>query len=173
MNAWFAQFNTFDWVAVVIVSLSMLLSLWRGFVREAMSLAGWVVAFIVANLSALTFAEAIGDLIVDSTARYMVAWSTLFVVTLVACSIVAKLSSRLIKASGLGALDRILGIGFGALRGALLLVVAVFVMRALIPESELGLLENSQLTPHIDVLLSWTLRTFEAFRDMNIRDLTA
>ena len=173
MNAWLAQFSAFDWGAVVIVFFSMLLSLWRGFVREAMSLAGWVVAFIVANLGALTFAEAMGDLIANSTGRYVVAWLTLFVVTLVACSIVAKLTSRLIKASGLGALDRILGIGFGALRGALLLVVAVFVMRALIPESELGLLENSQLMPHIDVLLSWTLRTFEAFRDINIRDLTA
>ena len=46
----FSQFGAVDWVIVVVLVISVLLSLWRGFVREALSLAGWVVAFIVANL---------------------------------------------------------------------------------------------------------------------------
>ena len=172
MNGALAQFNAFDWIVVVIVSVSMLLSLWRGFVREALSLAGWVAAFIVANLGAISFTEVIGDLIANRTGRYVVAWSVLFMVTLIACSIVAKLTSALIKASVLSALDRILGTGFGALRGALLVMALVFVVRALIPESERGAFENSRLMPHIDVLLSWTLRAFEEFRDRDIRGLT-
>ena len=172
MNGWLALFNGFDWAVVVILSVSMLLSLWRGFVREAMSLAGWVLAFIVANLAAVMFAEAMGDWIANRTGRYIVAWSILFVATLIVCSIVAKLSSRLIAASGLGVPDRILGTGFGAIRGALLVMAVVFVMRELIPESERGLLDNSQLMPHIDMLLSWTLRAFEDFRDLDIKGLT-
>ena len=160
MNGALAQFNAFDWVVVVIVSASMLLSLWRGFAREALSLAGWVAAFVI------------GDLIANRTGRYIVAWSVLFIVTLIACSIVAKLTSELIKASVLSALDRILGMGFGALRGALLVMALVFVVRALIPESERSTFENSQLMPHIDVLLSWTVRAFEEFRHRDIRVLT-
>ena len=172
MNGALAQFNAFDWVVVVIVSVSMLFSLWRGFVREALSLAGWVAAFVVANSGATSFTEVIGDLIANRTGRYIVAWSVLFVVTRIACSIVANLTSGLIKASELSALDRILGTGFGALRGALLVMALVFVARALIPESERGAFENSQLMPHIDVLLSWTVRTFEEFRHTDLRGLT-
>ena len=72
----------------------------------------------------------------------------------------------------LSALDRVLGTGFGALRGALLVMALVFVVRALIPESERSTFENSRLMPHIDVLLSWTVRAFEEFRDSDIRGLT-
>ena len=163
-----AEFNPFDWIVVIIVTLSALLSLWRGFVREAMSLAGWVVAFIVANLGAIHLAEGIGDLIANRTGRYIVAWSLLFVVTLVASSIAARLTGKLVSAAGLGVLDRLLGTVFGALRGALIVMALVFVIREVVPKSELSLLEEAQLMPHIDVLLSWSRRTFEEFRDMDI-----
>jgi membrane protein required for colicin V production len=161
-------FNVFDWLVVIVVTLSALLSLWRGFVREALSLAGWVVAFVVANLGAIHVAEAIGDLIANRTGRYIVAWSLLFVVTLVASSITAKLTGKLVKVAGLGVLDRLLGSVFGALRGALVVMALVFVIREVVPKSEQGLLDDAQLMPHIDVLLTWSMRAFEEFRDMDI-----
>jgi membrane protein required for colicin V production len=166
-------FNHFDWIVIVIVALSALLSLWRGFVREALSLAGWVVAFIAANLGAVYLAEAIGDLIANRTGRYIVAWSLLFAVTLVASSLAARLASKLIKVSGLGVLDRMLGSVFGFMRGALIVMALVFVIREIVPRSEQSLLDESQLMPHIDVLLSWSMRTFEEFRDVEIPGLNA
>ena len=45
-----AHLNWVDWFIIVVLGASILLSLWRGFAREAISLAAWVVAFIVANL---------------------------------------------------------------------------------------------------------------------------
>ena len=48
MPEW-SQFTLLDWVIVVVLLVSTLLSLWRGFVREALSLAGWVAAFLVAG----------------------------------------------------------------------------------------------------------------------------
>lgn len=175
MNDWpsLALFNGFDWVVVVIVSLSALLSLWRGFVREAMSLAGWVIAFIAANIAAVTVADAIGDVIANRTGRYVVAWSLVFVLVLVSSSFVARLLSKLIAASGLGVLDRLLGTVFGFLRGLLIVMALVFVVRAIVPERERSLLTESQLMPHIDVLLSWSQRTFEEFKDVEIPGLNA
>ncbi|EAQ97844.1 CvpA family protein [Congregibacter litoralis] len=167
------SFNAFDWIVVVIIVLSALLSLWRGFVREAISLAGWVVAFIVANLLAVTVADQIGDLIANRTGRYIVAWSLLFVLTLVASSLSAKLFASLIKASGLGVLDRLLGTVFGVLRGALIVMALVFVVREIVPKSEQSLLADSELMPHIDVLLSWSMRIFDEFRDVEIKGLNA
>jgi len=161
-------FNAFDWIVLLILGISALVSLWRGFVREALSLAGWVVAFIVANLAAVYLAEAIGDLIANRTGRYIVAWSLLFVVTLVASSVAAKLMSRLIKASGLSFADRLLGTVFGLLRGTLIVMALVFVIREIVPEREQSLLYEAQLMPHIDVLLSWSVRTFEEFRDVDL-----
>ncbi|WP_439107035.1 CvpA family protein [Congregibacter sp.] len=166
-------FNGFDWVVVVIVALSALLSLWRGFVREAISLAGWVVAFILANLLAVTVADQIGDLIANRTGRYIVAWSLVFVLTLVASSLSAKLFASLVKASGLGVLDRLLGSVFGILRGALIVMALVFVVREIVPKSEQSLLRESQLMPHIDVMLAWSMRLFDEFRDVEIKGLNA
>lgn len=175
MSSWpqLSAFNAFDWVVIVILALSALLSLWRGFVREAFSLAGWVLAFVVANLAAVSVAEAIGDLIANRTGRYIVAWALLFALVLVSSSIAAKLLSKVIAASGLGVLDRMLGMIFGFLRGALIVMALVFVVREVIPESERSLLAESELMPHIDVLLSWTMRTFEEFKDVEIRGLNA
>lgn len=167
-----AQFNAFDWVAVLVIALSALLSLWRGFVREAIALAGWLIAFIVANLFAIYLAEAIGEVIANRTGRYIVAWTVLFVATLVTSSVVAKLLAKIMKASGLGVVDRLLGMVFGMLRGALIVMAVVFVVREVIPKSEQSLLQDSQLMPHIDVLLSWSLDLFEEFRDVEIKGLT-
>jgi membrane protein required for colicin V production len=163
-----AQFTAFDWVAVVIIGLSGLLSLWRGFVREAISLGGWLLAFVAANLLALHLAEFIGDLIANRTGRYIVAWSLVFVLVLVLSSLAAKLFSTLISVSGLGVLDRILGTVFGLLRGALIVMAIVFVLRQLIPESEQSMLRDSQLMSHIDLLLGWSTRVFEEFKDMDV-----
>ena len=170
MSDWpqLAQFTAFDWFAVVIIGLSGLLSLWRGFVREAISLGGWLLAFVAANLLALHLAELIGDLIANRTGRYIVAWSLVFVLGLVLSSLVAKLVSTLISVSGLGVLDRILGTVFGLLRGALIVMAIVFVLRQLIPESEQSMLRDSQLMPHIDLLLGWSTRVFEEFKDMDV-----
>lgn len=165
-------FNAFDWFAVTVIMLSALLSLWRGFVREAIALAGWLVAFIVANVFAMHFAEMIGDLIANRTGRYIVAWALLFVLTLVLSSLLAKLFAKMIKASGLGVLDRLLGMIFGMLRGALIVTALVFVVREVIPKSEQTLLDESQLMPHIELLLSWSVRLFEEFRDVEIKGLT-
>ena len=166
-------FNHFDWIVVVIVTLSALLSLWRGFVREALSLASWVVAFVVANVAAVYLAQGIGDLIANRTGRYIVAWSLLFVVTLVAGSLTARLAAKVIKVSGLSVLDRILGTFFGVLRGMLIVMALVFVIREIVPRSEQSLLDESQLMPHIDVLLTWSVRTFEEFRAGGIQAISA
>lgn len=168
-----ALFNPFDWVVVVILTLSALLSLWRGFAREAISLVSWIAAFIAANLLAMTCADIIGDLIANRTGRYIVAWVLVFVIVLVAGSVLARLFAKLVKVSGLSVLDRMLGMVFGLLRGALIVMALVFVVRELVPKSEQSLLDNAQFMPHIDYLLSWSRRLYEEFRDVEIKGLNA
>ncbi len=159
-----SAFNGFDWFVVVLLSGSMLISLWRGFSREALSLAGWIVAFITANLFASEVATLLSGLIENLTGRYIVAWSLVFVAVLLCCALLAKLFSRAVRASGLGLLDRLLGTVFGFLRGLLIVMAIVFVLRDLVPPREQQVLYESVLMPSIDMALDWSLLAFDDVR---------
>ena len=155
-----AQLNGLDWAIIVVLSLSILLSLWRGFAREAMSLAGWVAAYVIANLFVDELASLLGDWIVNITGRYVVAYAMLFVGTLVVAGISAKLAKQLVKVSGLTVLDRLLGTVFGFARGVILVLVFAYIVRQLLPPKDLQWLHESVLMPHLDMLLYWTQMLF-------------
>ncbi|MEP1472192.1 MAG: CvpA family protein [Halieaceae bacterium] len=159
-----SQLNGLDWFIIVVITLSVAVSLWRGFAREAMSLAGWVLAFIVANLFASVFASYLDGIIANLTGRYIVAWAVLFVVMLVISGLLAKLVSRVLQASGLGLLDRLLGTVFGFARGLLIIMVLVFVVRQVVPPRDQQWLHESQLMPGIAVLMDWTQVQFDRFK---------
>jgi len=117
------------WVDIVIpgiIVISALFSLMRGFVREALSLAGWVAAFWVA----LTFANGLADLFLAGISvpslRIVVAFTILFVVTLVLTAVVNRLAGQLVKKTGLSGTDRMIGMIFGIARGVVLVAALVF-----------------------------------------------
>jgi len=155
-----AHLNGVDWIIIVVLSLSILLSLWRGFAREAISLAGWVAAFVIANLFVDEMASLLGGWIVNITGRYVAAYAILFVGTLVVAGILAKLAKQVVKVSGLTVLDRLLGTVFGFARGVILILVFVYVLRQLVPPGDLQWLHESVLMPHLDMLSYWTQMLF-------------
>lgn len=155
-----AYLTAVDWVIIVVLLLSTLLSLWRGFVREALSLAGWVTAFFVANLFGDSMASLLAGTIDNITGRYVAAYAILFVATLIAFTFVTFLAGRFIKATGLTVLDRLLGTVFGFTRGMILILVCVFVLRHLVSPPNLLWLDQSALMPHVDMLGQWVQGLF-------------
>jgi membrane protein required for colicin V production len=149
-----------DWVIIVVLTVSTLISLWRGFAREALSLAGWIAAFLVANLFVDQMATLLAGTIENLTGRYVAAYAILFVATLVASTFVTHLVSQLVRASGLSVLDRLLGTVFGFARGIILILVCVFVLRQLVSPTDLAWLEQSSLMPHVDMLGQWARDLF-------------
>jgi membrane protein required for colicin V production len=156
-----AQFNAVDWVIIVVLILSTALSLWRGFAREALSLAGWVAAFIIANLFGGEMASLLAGAIDNVTGRYVAAYAILFVGTLIVAGLLSKLVAQLVSFTGLTLLDRLLGMVFGFARGVILILVAVFVLRQLVPPGDLQWLHRSQLMPHLEMLAQWTQLMFQ------------
>ncbi len=151
-------FTWVDWVVVVIVGLSTLLSLLRGFTREALSLLGWIAAFVIAYVFAGELASRMTDLISNITARYIAAWLLLLVGVLLVTGLLSMLLSQMVKATGLGTLDRLLGTIFGFARGIIIVLVLVFLIRELLPPRDQVWLYQAHLMPQIDALLNWAMQ---------------
>lgn len=117
--------NAYDWVAILVLLLSMLVGLMRGVVRESASLAAWAAAFLVARHGAEPLARHAAALLQNSAVRLALAFIVLFVVTLVGMGLLGQALAALLRRAGLGVLDRCLGAAFGVVRAALILMVLV------------------------------------------------
>ncbi len=121
-----------DLLILAIVAISAVISIWRGFVREAVSLATWVLAFWLGMGFARGLADLLVNLISQPSVRMGVAFALLFFTTLLLGALVNHLAVTLVKRTGLGGTDRVLGILFGVVRGLVVVLVLVF-MAALTP----------------------------------------
>ena len=154
------NFTAVDWAIIAVLGLSILLSLWRGFVREAVSLAGWFAAFVIANMFVGEMAAFLQQWIANVTGRYVAAYALLFAGMLMLAGIVGKLSAQVVKVTGLTLLDRLLGTVFGFARGIIIVLVVVYVLRQLAPPQNVLWLDESQLMPHVDMLGQWVQALF-------------
>ena len=154
------NFTAVDWAIIAVLGLSILLSLWRGFVREAVSLAGWIAAFVIANMFVGEMAAFLQQWIANVTGRYVAAYALLFAGMLMVAGIAGKLSAQVVKVTGLTLLDRLLGTVFGFVRGIIIVLVVVYVLRQLAPPQNVLWLDESQLMPHVDMLGQWVQALF-------------
>jgi membrane protein required for colicin V production len=116
-----------DYAAIGVLVLSIGWGIWRGLVREVMSLASWVIAFLAANLFAAPLAEFVPASVTRPEYRSLLAFVAIFLVTLVVCTLGAVGLAKVVHAAGLGNLDRILGALFGLLRALIILLAAALV----------------------------------------------
>ncbi|OHC62170.1 MAG: colicin V production protein [Rhodocyclales bacterium GWA2_65_20] len=119
--------TAFDYAVLTVIGASALLGLWRGVVSEILALAAWVVAFLVARAEASVVAAWLTAQIAEPGMRQAAAYVLIFVGVLIVFAIARMLISLMLKAVGLGLLDRLLGAAFGVLRGILVVWVAVLV----------------------------------------------
>lgn len=114
-----------DYAIVGIILISAFISLLRGFVKEALSLAGWVLAFWISLTFSGNMAGILERSIESPTLRLIVAFAILFLATLMVTAVVNFFAARLVRVTGLTGTDRVLGMLFGVLRGTVLVAVLV------------------------------------------------
>ena len=146
--------NWIDLVIIALISLSGLISLFRGFVRESFSLATWIVGVWLGIRHAADAAELLPDAVADATLRLGIGFAVIFIAVLVVGGILGILANRLVRGSGLTGTDRSLGVVFGLLRGVLLVAVLVFgALFTLLPEEPWW--QQSLLIPEFERLVDW------------------
>lgn len=117
--------TSFDYIALAIIGLSIILSMMRGFLREALAILGWIMAFVVAKTYFSQLLPMMPANIPTESLRILAAFLVLFVATLLVASLLAIALSALFKKAGLGWLNRLLGACFGLARGVLIVCIVV------------------------------------------------
>jgi len=141
-------FNITDWAILVILVASSLISLSRGFVKEFLSLFLWVFAFVVSiNFEHLVTPQIL-KFITNLEVAKIISYIVVFVLAIYLGGIFIKLISKLIKWSGASGFDKFLGVVFGFIRGAILVLVLFLIIPSGIKSSEL--VTNSKISPIIN-----------------------
>ncbi len=123
----FTAFNWIDLAIIVVVAVSIVISLIRGFVREAISLATWILAIWIGLNYYGTVAEYLTRYIQHENVRTGVAFFILFVATLIIGAVINFVISQLVRKTGLSGTDRLIGMVFGFARGALVVSLLILV----------------------------------------------
>ena len=123
----------FDWVIIIILVISTVLGVIRGFVREALSILSWIVALWLAS----TFCAQAGEYITQFVAipapafRVAAGFAAIFVITLFVFSLVSYLLTKLLVRDGVKGTDRVLGLGFGFLRAVAIVALLMVAIKGL------------------------------------------
>jgi membrane protein required for colicin V production len=146
--------STFDIIVFVIMLISALISFFRGFAREVLTL----IALIGAGFGSWRFGDMLYDpvrhwltdggklekdvkvifgLVPQDIAVPLVAHAALLVGIFIILSLLSLFVSSLIKEAGLGTLDRLLGIAFGLARGFLIVAILFYPFTFIIKKDEM------------------------------------
>lgn len=143
-----------DYSIVVLVGLSVITGLLRGFVKEIIALGVWIVAIWAASNYSQMVDPWVQPYIQDKMARGITSFMAILLATLVIGSVFNVILSLILRRSGLSGPDRLLGTGFGFMRGIFMVaLVMVVVQMTSLPYQQYK--NQSKLYAQFDPLVHW------------------
>ena len=146
-----------DLAILGIIGLSAVLSLFRGFIREAIALLGWIAglwcAFNYMHITSEWFVRWVESPFI----RLSLGFVTLLVAVLVAAGLAGRLARRFVDVTGLAGTDRVFGMVFGAGRGAAM-VVGLVLLAGFTDVMREPWWQESELIPHFEILAAEIVR---------------
>ncbi len=149
--------NAVDIAIISVTGISCLFGLWRGFIKEVLSLVSWVAALVLARMYSETVSELMSGVISNEGARYVTAFVLIFVAVMLIGTLITSLFTKLLSATGLSFVNRLFGGVFGIARGAVIVLVILFITNVFV--SETALWQESQLIPYGMSAIDWS-RTY-------------
>ena len=138
--------NLADWLFLGALLVSIVIGIVRGFTREFFGLVTWVIAIVAALWLAPVALGWLEPHISTPSLRIAASYAVVFFVVLALGAVVTAIISSLVRKSPLSGVDRTIGGGFGLIRGVLLLVVAIWILR-LLPVQQDPWWKESKLVP--------------------------
>ena len=142
-----------DIIIIGIIAVSALIGVFRGLIKEALSLASWFAAIVAGTLFSSQLADLMENLINNASLRRIAAFALLFVVVIFTGTMISNLISKLTEAAGLKGADRTLGALFGVLRGLIIVLVIIFIGSQF--ELSQAWFEGSNLVPHALAMIDY------------------
>ena len=158
--------TTFDIVVYSILGLSVILSLFKGFVKEVFSLLSYLGGYLMASKYQGVFSQLLMESVPSEPIAILIAFAGIFIVTAIMISITGRIARGLImSATQLSGFDRLAGgvVGFG--KGVMIVVAVTFPLQ-FFPEVGKKLMKDSQTAPHLAKVLAFVSQNPEA---LNIR----
>jgi membrane protein required for colicin V production len=158
--------TTFDIVVYSILGLSVILSLFKGFVKEVFSLLSYLGGYLMASKYQGVFSQLLMESVPSKPIAILIAFAGIFIVTAIMISITGRIARGLImSATQLSGFDRLAGgvVGFG--KGVMIVVAVTFPLQ-FFPEVGKKLMKDSQTAPHLAKVLAFVSQNPEA---LNIR----
>ena len=139
------SFNYFDYLLLIILLLSVLVGIWRGFVKEALSFFIWIMAFVLAFLFSSKLANFLSHYIQSDTEANILSFFAIFLLVLIIGKLLAALINKFLdRLCGVSLVNRLVGGCFGFARGVLIILVLIYLV-ALSPWQSREWFEQSQL----------------------------
>jgi membrane protein required for colicin V production len=118
----------FDIAVLLIVGLGAVTGFMRGFVQELMALAAWVFALFAIRFLHTPLAEALTAYVGTASGAGVLAFAILLLVPYAVIKLIGGRVGKATRASVLGPIDRVLGFGFGAIKGMIIVILAFSVL---------------------------------------------
>jgi membrane protein required for colicin V production len=145
-----ARMSIADWVICAVVLVNVVAAAMQGFFSEALSMAGLIVAYLVAAWRYQSFADWLESFLKNPWLAEILGFLIIFFAIVLLFGLAARIARWIMKEAGLSGLDRFLGAVLGLLKGGLMVAVILMGITAFEPTS--NLLRNSQLAPYFLVV---------------------
>src|SRR5210317_1896876 len=158
--------SPFDYFILTLLIVSSIYGLYRGFIKEVLSLTGLVLSFYFAS----NFDNSLANILpIENKSDFLIisAFILIFVSTLILTSLLIKLVSKVLKLAGLSILNRFFGFVFGMARG-LMIVLVILYLNQLIPFVNLIDSNESSLIPILDPIFSFVLEYLPNYQSTNV-----
>ncbi len=158
-----------DWTIAIICVISGLIGLRGGFIKEAISLFGWILAHFIATVSAEPITIAFGIEVDENSLLYLFSYGLVFAAVVVFFSTVGAGMSARVQSGQIKLGNSLLGGAFGVARGVVIISVSSLLLGAASSDLQEQIFGDSVYEGHLNIVENWLVSGFESdlFRDPN------
>lgn len=158
--------TSFDIFVSVVLGISLIFSLMKGFVREIFSLLAYVGGYLMAVKYQTTFAQTLMESIPSKPLAKLIAFAGIYIVTAIIISLMGRIAKGMLwSGTDLSVFDRLLGGVVGLARGAVIVIAITFPLQ-FFPEVSKKIMKDSYTAPYLAKALDFVNKNPDA---LNVR----